>query len=123
MDGVHSNDWACGFGVRTTAAGDTFLITLVGVPILLATAYVNRWLADLERRRLRLVVSEPVGRSYRDASGRGFWQRVKVVASDPQTWKDYAWLLLLTVIGFAFGIVAVTLWSTALALVSLPVWW
>jgi signal transduction histidine kinase len=109
--------------VTLLSVGVSLLITLVGVPILLATAYINRWFADIERRRLSLVFADPVGRSYRDASGVGFWERVKVVASDPQTWKDYGWLLLLTVIGFAFGIVAVTLWSTALALVSLPVWW
>jgi hypothetical protein len=109
--------------VTLTSIGLSLLITLVGLPILLATAYVNRWLADLERRRAGLVLRERVGRRYRDGSGRGFWHRVRVVASDPQTWKDYAWLLLVSVIGFAFGLAALVLWAVAVTLVSVPFWW
>ncbi|HEX5027436.1 MAG TPA: sensor domain-containing protein [Gaiellaceae bacterium] len=109
--------------VTLTSVGLSLLITLVGIPILLATAYVNRWLADLERYRAGLVLSERVGRHYRDASGGGFWHRARVVASDPQTWKDYAWLLLVSVIGFTFGLIALVLWATALLLVSIPFWW
>ena len=46
-----------------------------------------------------------------------------MVVTDPQTWKDYLWLVLLSVIGFAFGIAAITLWATALGLLSVPLWW
>jgi len=31
------------------------------------------------------------------------------VATDPHTWKDYAWLMVLCVVGFAFGIRAPTI--------------
>jgi signal transduction histidine kinase len=109
--------------VTLLSLGVSLLITLVGVPILLATAYVNRWFADIERARAGLLLRERIGRSYRDASGGGFWHRVRVVATDPQTWKDYAWLLLLTVIGFALGLVALVSWSLALFALSVPIWW
>jgi signal transduction histidine kinase len=109
--------------VTLTSVGLSLLITLVGLPILLAAAYVNRWFADLERARAGLVLRTHVGRHYRDASGQGFWHRVRVVAGDPQTWKDYAWLLLVSVIGFAFGLVAIVLWSVALFALSVPLWW
>jgi signal transduction histidine kinase len=46
-----------------------------------------------------------------------------VVSTDPQTWKDYGWLLLLTVIGFAFGLAALVLWPIALSALSVPLWW
>jgi signal transduction histidine kinase len=109
--------------VTLLALGVGLLVTLVGIPILLATAYVNRWFADAERWRTGFVLRERIGRRYRDASGRGFWHRVRVVATDPQTWKDYAWMLLLSVVGFAFGVVALTLWATSLSMLSVPVWW
>src|SRR5262249_61922573 len=53
----------------------------------------------------------------------GFWQRVRVVATDPQTWKDYGWLILLTIVGFGFGLAAIVLWSVALGMLSVPLWW
>jgi signal transduction histidine kinase len=109
--------------VTLLTLGVSLLITLIGIPILLATAYVNRSFADLERRRAGFVLGERAPRRYRDASGGGFWHRVRVVTTDPQTWKDLAWLLLLTVVGFAFGVAAVTLWGTALGVLSVPVWW
>jgi signal transduction histidine kinase len=109
--------------VTLLALGVSLLITLIGIPILLATAYVNRWLANLERRRAGFVLGERIAHRYRDASGGGFWHRVRVVATDPQTWKDWAWLLLVTVIGFGFGIAALVLWGTALGTLSVPLWW
>jgi signal transduction histidine kinase len=109
--------------VTLVSVGLSLLITLVGIPILLATAYVNRWLADVERWRAGFLLRRQVGRSYRDASGRGFWHRARVVATDPQTWKDYGWLALLTVIGFSFGVGAITFWAIALSMVSVPIWW
>jgi DNA-binding NarL/FixJ family response regulator len=86
--------------VTLLSLGVSLLVTLVGVPILLATAYVNRWFADLERRRAAFLLQEPVGRRYRELGRPGFWHRVRVVASDPQTWKDYGWLVLLADAGF-----------------------
>src|SRR5262249_47138075 len=109
--------------VTLVSLGVSLLITFVGLPILLATAYVNRWFADVERRRAALVLGEPVARHYRDVENPGFWQRVRVVATDPQTWKDYGWLILLTIVGFGFGLAAIVLWSVALGMLSVPLWW
>ncbi len=109
--------------VTLLSLGVSLLVVFVGLPILLATAHVNRWLADLERQRAGFLLRERIGGSYRDASGRGFWHRLRVVATDPQTWKDFAWLLLLTLIGFAFGLAAVVLWANSLGLLSVPLWW
>jgi signal transduction histidine kinase len=57
--------------VTLLTLGVSLLITLIGIPILLATAYVNRSFADLERRRAGFVLGERVPRRYRDASGGG----------------------------------------------------
>ncbi len=109
--------------VTLLSLGVSLLVTFVGLPILLATAYVNRWFADVERRRAAFLLREPVGRHYRDVPRPGFWQRVRVVASDPQTWKDYGWLIALTVVGFATGLAAIVFWSVALGMLSVPLWW
>jgi signal transduction histidine kinase len=109
--------------VTLTSLGLSLLITFLGVPILLATAYVNRWFAGLERRRTGFLLHERIEGRYRALSRSGFWHRSRVVATDPQTWKDYGWLVVLTVVGFAFGLVAIVFWSMALWALSLPVWW
>ena len=109
--------------VTLLSLGLSLLITFVGLPILLATAYVNRWFADTERWRAGFLLQEPIGRRYRPVARSGFWHRVRVVATDPQTWKDYGWLLLLTILGFAFGLAAIVLWPVALSLLSVPIWW
>jgi len=51
--------------VTLMSLGLGLLITLVGLPILLGTAYVNRWFADAERGR--------AGSSCASASAGGTW--------------------------------------------------
>jgi hypothetical protein len=76
------------FGVELffLVSGGVLLITLLGVPVLLAGAYVNRFLARLERRRAGFLLGERIESRYRDTSGVGFWRRVRIVGTDPQTW-------------------------------------
>jgi signal transduction histidine kinase len=109
--------------VTLLSLGLSLLIIFVGLPILLATAYVNRWLADLERSRAGFLLREPIGRRYRALERPGFWHRVRVVSTDPQTWKDFGWLVLVTIVGFAFGLAAIVLWPVALSALSVPLWW
>jgi len=59
-------------------------ITLVGLPLAMATIYVSRWLAWAERRRAALVLGEPIAGVYRSPTG-GFLSRLKALFSDPST--------------------------------------
>jgi signal transduction histidine kinase len=97
-------------------------ITLVGLPLAMATIYVSRWMAWIERRRAALVLGEPIPGLYRSPTG-GFISRLKALFSDPSTWKDLAWHLLLLPVGIADFIIAVTAWSAAFGLISAPAWW
>jgi len=45
------------------------------------------------------------------------------VLTDPQTWRDMAWLSFDALIGFVFGIVAVVLWGVVVGSLFLPAWW
>ena len=97
-------------------------ITLVGLPLAMATIYVSRWLAWLERRRAALVLGEPIPGVYKSPTG-GFLSRLKALFSDPSTWKDLAWHLLLLPVGIADFTIAVTAWSASLGLLTMPAWW
>jgi signal transduction histidine kinase len=97
-------------------------ITLIGLPLAMATIYVSRWMAWIERRRAALVLGEPIPGVYKSPRG-GFLNRLKALFSDPSTWKDLAWHLLLLPVGIAGFTIAVTAWSAALGLLSMPAWW
>src|SRR4051794_5818589 len=105
--------WALGLGL---------LITLVGLPVILATIVIGRWMARLERRRAALVLGRPVVEAYAPLEG-GLLARLRAAVGDPQTWKDLVWHLLLLGIGIADFTIAVTAWGTALGLLSMPAWW
>src|SRR3954469_26051152 len=97
-------------------------ITLIGLPLAMGTIYVSRWMAWIERRRAALVLGETIAGVYRSPTG-GFLNRLKALFSDPATWKDLAWHLLLLPVGIADFVIAVTAWSAALGLISAPAWW
>ena len=74
--------------VTGVSFGLGMLVTLVGIPILFATAYAFRGIAWAERHRAVLVLGGRIGQSYRRPARPGMLQRAKTVALDPQTWKD-----------------------------------
>jgi hypothetical protein len=96
-------------------------ITLVGIPIVLATLVAARGIAELERRRAAPVLNERIAGRERTLDG-DVWARARALATDPATWRDTLWSLLLLPIGAAGFTVAVTAWSTALGLVSSPLY-
>jgi signal transduction histidine kinase len=99
-------------------------LLIIGFPIVLLTFTAFRGLAELDRRRAALVFGEPLPSAYRPLPEvRRFMPRLKVAAVDPQTWKDTAYLLILSVVGFAWGIVWSVLWGVALGSILLPAWW
>src|SRR4029453_19515940 len=79
-------------------------------------------MALVELRRAALVLGETIPGVYRSPRGV-FLNRLKALFSDPSTWKDLAWHLLLLPIGIADFVLAVTAWSASLGLVSIPAWW
>ncbi|MEN3281685.1 MAG: hypothetical protein V7607_2825 [Solirubrobacteraceae bacterium] len=106
--------WSLGLGL---------LITFIGLPILMATVYASRWMAWIERRRAALVLGQPIRGVYKPPASGHFFDRVRAMFSDPSTWKDLAWHLLLLPVGIADFVIAVTAWSASLGLVTMPAWW
>jgi signal transduction histidine kinase len=97
-------------------------ITLIGLPIAMITIHTSRWMAWVERRRAALVLGETIPGVYRSSNGK-FVERLKALFSDPSTWKDLAWHLLLLPVGIAGFTIAVTAWSATLGLLTMPAWW
>jgi hypothetical protein len=108
--------WVTGVSVSLSLA-----VFIVGLPVALGSAIVFRWTAELDRRNAALEGGVIAG-VYRDQSGKSFWPRFKGTLGDPQTWKDLAWLIVHSVLGFAFGVAAVTLVGVVAGALTLPAW-
>lgn len=114
-----------GFCVQVAgwSAGLSLLITLVGIPILLALAYVDRWVCAIDRWRTSLLLREPIPGVYRKQSRPGFLALLRTVGSDPQTWRDVGWIWLNVVLGFVSAVLVLSLWGSVAWLVTLPFYW
>ena len=96
-------------------------ITLLGIPILLATLVVCRWFAEVERRRAAVLLGEPIPAPERPLNGN-LWERTKTVVKDAASWLDLLWALLLGVVGTIGFSVAISVWAGVLSLISSPLW-
>jgi signal transduction histidine kinase len=97
-------------------------ITLIGLPIALATIVVSRGMANAERWRAALVLGAPVRGRYRDTSEGRILERLKALFADGQTWKDLGWHLLLLPVGIVGFTVAVVCWCWSLYCLTFPIW-
>ena len=112
------------FAVALTATltAAVLLITLAGIPLLVAAAAVLRWCADVERGRLRQVLAGPVRAGYRPASD-GLVAEARARWQDPATWRDVAYLVGLWAPLFVLDTIVLSVWLTFLAGVTLPAWY
>jgi signal transduction histidine kinase len=115
-----------GFTVVLTlfATGAGMLVTVVGIPILVAAFFAARGFADLERLRLPAVLHRPAPRPrYRRAApDAGAWRKLFTPLADGQSWLDLLFAIfhwILATIGFCF---AVTWWAGALGGLTYGLW-
>jgi hypothetical protein len=85
-------------------------LLIIGFPIVIASFWCFRLLADLERKRAALVFGMPIVSAYRPTHGK-LGSRLKIAAHDAQRWKDVAYLALHGILGFIAG----TLWLVLVA--------
>jgi signal transduction histidine kinase len=91
----------------------------VGLPLGVLTMVLTRGAASAERAWLRLALGVDIPSPYRPLSGTAT-ARAKALATDPATWRDLSyWLVMLPLGAFEFSI-TVALWSTVAGLVFLP---
>ena len=101
----------------------TLAVFIVGIPVFIGAALAFRWAAGLDRRAAAIVDRRRLHARYRDHRGERLLVRLRTTAGDPRTWKDLAWLVTHSIVGFVFGTVAVTLIATVAGLAVLPAWY
>src|SRR5690242_12092224 len=101
----------------------TFAVLIVGIPVVIGSAFVMRWTAELDRRNAALVFGRPVRGRYRSHRASSLGRRVLAVLRDPQVWRDLGWLIVHSIVGFAFGVLALSLIGSVLGLATLPAWY
>jgi Putative sensor len=99
------------------------LPTVIGALVGVASAFVLRGLAEVDRRLAGWYTGRPIRGRYRKPSQRGAIALVKTVGSDPRTWKDAGWALGNSFAGFAMATVAIVVTGLALSYITTPLWW
>jgi signal transduction histidine kinase len=97
-------------------------ITLIGLPIAMATIVVSRGMANAERWRAALVLGAPIRGRYRPLRTGRMMDRLRALFADRQTWKDLGWHLLLLPVGIVGFTVAVVCWCWSLWCLTFPIW-
>nr|WP_089956203.1 sensor histidine kinase [Lentzea xinjiangensis] len=108
--------------VVLTVVGLATSVLWVGLPILWLAMNVVRGGATVERAWVRAALGTDVPRPYREKVDGTLWQRWKHQFTDPATWRDFGYLLLLLPVGVLEFAFVVALWSVVAALVAAPFW-
>jgi hypothetical protein len=98
-------------------------VFIVGLPVMLASALVFRWTADLDRRNVSAFLGRSVRGRYQDHRADTLFGRLGATFRDPQTWRDFSWLSVHAIVGFVFGTLALTLVGSVLGLATMPLWY
>ncbi|MDR2983994.1 MAG: sensor domain-containing protein [Nocardiopsaceae bacterium] len=113
------------FAIVFTAATTTLTlaITLLGLPLLIATAELIRWCGNAERLRLRPLIHERLGGGYRDTSGRGLLAKIRAAWTDPAIWRNIAYFVGLFPFLWALDLTVLTVWVAFIGCIALPAWY
>jgi signal transduction histidine kinase len=99
------------------------IVIWVGVLGLALSMILWRGAAVLERRLAQMAFGVEIPSPYRALpQSRNLLRKWKAMAGDPATWKDLVYLLLAFPLGLGEFIISMVLWSTALSLLTMPIW-
>ena len=96
-------------------------ITLIGIPLLVATIFVGRAIGVAERARVRALLGVDLPAFPRPPLNGSFWQRSKKVLGDRPGWRGVAYSLLALPWGVVTFTVAIVVWTVSLAMVGFPI--
>jgi signal transduction histidine kinase len=111
------------FLVTVISVGVGLAVTLIGIPILIASVYAWGWLAGLERRTIGALTGTLIPSPYRPLPEGGWWERLRARLADPATWKDLAFLLLQFPFGLVAFVVTVVVLGVGLQALTVPLWY
>ena len=102
----------------TTVLGAALVVVWVGIPLLVASIGVTRWLADLRRRRVGAILGTPIDSPYLRGPEGNAQTRFRALVSDPARWRDVLWLFVDGSLGLLLAILA-----TLENILDLIFWW
>ena len=112
------------FLVTTISFGVGTAITLIGIPVLILTVYIWRWLAGLERQLIGLLTGIHIPSPYRAVrAGASWWDKLKATLADPATWKDLVFLLLQFPLGIASFVITTVVLGVAIGALWAPAYY
>jgi signal transduction histidine kinase len=110
--------------VTAISVGLGTAITLVGIPILIATMYAWRWFAQLERRLISALTGVSIEDPYRpEPRDAGWSRRIRTRLGDPATWKDLVFLLIQLPLGIVSFTAAAVVVGCAGSWIFAPAWY
>lgn len=109
--------------VTGLSMGLGLFVTLIGIPVLVATLLGLRMAANFERELAKTLLDAPMPRQSLDAPPpTGFlWARLRVLAADRDTWASAAYTLLRLPLGIVDFTVVVTIIALALGGFAQPI--
>jgi signal transduction histidine kinase len=101
----------------------SLIVFIIGLPLYLLSVVAFRWTAELDRRNAALLLGRPLRARYRDHHGETFFARLSSTSRDKQTWKDLAWLVVHSIVGFTFASIAIAAVVYTIAALAMPLWY
>jgi signal transduction histidine kinase len=95
-------------------------VIVVGLPILMGSMPLTRWVANLHRRWAAEVLGSPVPSPYRSVEGVGRMEGLRTMAADPMTWRDLGWLLIALPLALTTSLVVLILFVPVVTGIA---WW
>ncbi len=95
----------------------------IGLPILFLSTVLWRVGARAERALLRGALGVDIPDPYRPRPAGSLLGRFRARLTDPTTWRDFAYLVLLPMLGTLWSGLVLTVWGIPLALLSIPLWY
>jgi signal transduction histidine kinase len=111
------------FLVTALSTGVGLAVTLIGIPILIASVYAWGWLAEIERSTIGALTGNQIASPYRPLPEGGWWVRLRARLADPATWKDLTFLFLQFPFGLLSFILATVVLGVAVGTLTLPFWY
>ncbi|NUR77528.1 MAG: hypothetical protein HOQ28_14740 [Thermoleophilia bacterium] len=98
-----------------------FAVTPLVVPVLIGVRAAVGFLARRESVLARDLLGVDARGGRLQSGGTGFWGRGKAVATDPAFWREQAYLMLRTIVGWPLAVSLLALLAASLWLIGLPV--
>jgi signal transduction histidine kinase len=105
----------------TTSIG--LMVVWVGLPLFALTLVVTRGAASMERSLVRAMLDVDIPSPYRPLPDHGVIPRAKALATDPATWRDFGYWMLMLPVSIVEFVLVVVFWPLVLGMIAFPLYY